>query len=232
MQETQGSDIDSQATVSIPESRCDNYPEYLRDTFGYAYDATDRVPLASRESHLSWLDASSDELESAELDEMNDFVRLGVCRGFLNAGRTDQFVDVTRRLLDTPRDHRAVRYTELPLLVASILGESGRPEDGLDFLRDYDELAETEADRREYLLFRGRLFLQSGRPDEANTAFHQACEISDEPETRLDITAVCAQAEADDVAVTWLDKAESLARNQNDSALLVDIDVWRERLTR
>lgn len=231
MQEPQNPDIDNQSTVSIPESRCDNYPEYLRDTFGYAYDATDRVSLASRESHHSWLDASADELQSAELDEMNDFVRLGVCRGFLNAGHTDQFVQVTRRLLDTPRDHQAVRYPELPLLVASLLGESERPEDGLDFLQDYDDLAEKEADRREYLLFRGRLLLQSGRPDEANTAFHQACEISDEPETRLDITAVCAQAEADNLAADWLEKAESLAKNRNDSALLVDIDIWREQLS-
>lgn len=214
-----------------PDSRCDNYPQYLRDTLGYAYDATDRVSLRSREHHFEWLNAGPDELASADPSTLDDFTLLGLARGWLADDDLDAFIDICDHLLEPPRNHDAVRYPEVALLAGYTLGDHDAPGRGLQYLETHDELFDVARDRREYALLRGRLLLLDDSPQEATSAFQKACDISDEAETRLDIATVCARIDFRDRALAWLDRAEQLADTSGRSALTVDIDVWRERLT-
>lgn len=221
--------IDQQ--TDSPTSRCDNYPQYLRDTLGYAYDATDRVSLRSREHHFEWLNAGPDELDSADPSTLDDFTLLGVARGWLAVDNLNGFTDVVDHLLEPPRNHDAVRYPEVVLLAGYTLGDHDAPDRGLQYLQTHDDLFDLDRDRREYALLEGRLFLQDDSPNEATSSFQNACEINDEAETRLDIATVCARIDARDRALEWLDRAEQLADTSGRSALTVDIDVWRDRLT-
>ncbi len=210
-------------------SRCDNYEQFLEDTYGYAYSARDIVSTDALERHDRLAsEASADELAEINRD-LDDFERLGLARGYLRTGELEAFADELDNLLDSEDVHPAITYSELPLLAAEVLTDHDRFDRALDYLERAIERwpDHSIAARRQ----RALVVLHADGPDAARSHYERLADNHpDDPELRFEFAEDLHAHGHPELARTWLQRARSTAERVGDRALLVDLELLKTRL--
>lgn len=207
----------------------DNYERYLEDEYGYEYGARDILPIRVLESHDRLADDPEAGLADRELDDLGDFERLGLARGFAAAGAFESFADVLDRLLESDAEHEAVRYPELPLLGARIALRHGADERALDWLRRGTERWPDRA--RPARLLRARITLRRGDHERAAELYESVAEDhAADPELAFEIAEDLVAEGFTDWASEWAARSRETAQRVGDTAIEVDLDVLEARI--
>jgi tetratricopeptide (TPR) repeat protein len=217
--------------VSPPESRCDNYTSYLDETYGYAYAARDIVSIQDLERHDALLEGSEPGLDERDPDELDDFLRLGMARGWRRQGRLERFLQVVDVVLNSDDDHPAVDYGEVYLLAARALVDDTRYERALSMLERAIE--RSEYDDREYRQLKGVTLHQMGEHERAAECLDAlADDHPDDVETYYEVAEDFARIGVEDVARRWISRAREVAERLGDRAVEVDLKLLESRLER
>lgn len=158
-------------TPRLQSSIADDYPEVGVEVGAYGALDWDRLPAEKVRRHDALVAASPDEVETADLDGLSDFLRWAVARAALRGDLLDRFLEVARLILSTESDSRSalLDYDGVAIAAARALGLGGRAGDGLDVIDQWlgDERVVGQGARRELRLQRGLLLLRADRADEA-----------------------------------------------------------------
>lgn len=221
----------NEAAETDAKPRCDNYERYLRDEYGYAYNARDVVELQELERHDRCRSAPREVFGEQELAELGDFSLLGLARGMCELDEIEPFVEIVERLVASEDSHPAVVYHEIPLLAGLVLAEDGRHETAIALL---DRGIERWPDARlPALQQKALVLLDAEGADSATELWERIAEQwPDDAELRFEIAEDLWRAERPRLARRWLNEARSTAERVGDDPLLVDIDVLEERLER
>lgn len=204
----------------------DNYPEYLADTYGYAYDADDIVSIAAIRRHEALRRLDAQGLEAVEVASLDDYQRWALGQAYLRHGDLDGFLRIGALLLQSTDDHPALVYREISLRLADTLVEALRIREATSLLGRHlerwpDDLAALQlravidvvADRS-----------QTDRLDALAEAH------ADDPDFFVEVAELLGRLGQEPTAREWLDRAEACATRVGDGAIGVDIALLRDAL--
>lgn len=211
----------------------DAYDEYVDDELGYVYHASEVISAseASRLSEIRLADETQlDELES-RLSPPSDLHRWALAQRRLQLGDPEAFTDHVHRLLEGEMTHPALNYLGIGILLARLYAR----EEHLDPARDVVDRIETvwpELSEELFELLEAKLWLWAGEPAEAHQRFDAVLREFEKPDVDLlfEIAQDFHHNGAPDHARRWLERARHAARQLDDTANLVDIELLQRRL--
>lgn len=108
----------------------DDYPTYVTDELGYAWDAWEIVTSDEMRRHDELLAASADELSQIDPGTLDDLSRWAYARRARELQGEDAFIDVARLVLGSTAEgagtaHPALDYAEVHYAVAASLANVG-----------------------------------------------------------------------------------------------------------
>ena len=220
---------DEDVSSSAPESRCDNYTSYLDETYGYTYGARDIVSLEALEHHDALLAGSEAGLDGRDPDELDDFLRLGMARGWRRQEQIDRCVQVLEVVLNSDDNHPAVDYREVYLLASRTLADKGRYERALSVLERAIDWAERDA--RAFRQLKGLVLHRMGAEDQAGNVLDALSrDRPDDVDMHYEIAEDFAIVGDDEAARRWIDRTRDVADRHGDRAIEVDLDLLEARL--
>lgn len=224
------SDARSPERSGPPESRCDNYDEYLEDTLGYAYGVRDIVPVGTLRSHDRLREDPETHLGDRSLQDLSDLEKLGLARGLKRNNDLDGFASVIEDLIHSDGADPGVDYPEIPLLGALVMHRSEHFRHARAWL---DQAIEKWPDRsRSAKLLKGRVLLNAQGGDAATEHYEALVSAHpDDPELSFEIAEDLAAEGKPELATRWLGRARQTAEDVGDRAILVDIEVLESRLS-
>lgn len=212
-----------------PQAISDNYETYLLDEYGYAYGARDIVPLRTLERHDRLVEHPRATLEDLDRDELDDFERFGLARGFAEREEFEAFATCIDRLLASDDEHEGLQYHELPLYAAIVGLRQGEHDRAATWL---EAAIDRWSDRaRPARLLMARVALD--REDEERAAeIHESLaeDHPEDPELTFEIAEDLAGAGAEARASEWVERTRERARDTGDRAVEVDLNVLASRL--
>ncbi len=206
----------------------DNYPEYLDQAFGYAYEVADVMTQAEIARHEGIVHASADELDALDPSALDDFDRWALARAWRRLGEVERYLDTARLLLASEAEHPVIIYSEISRGVALDLADAGRLDEALEQLRVHLQRWDSDIQARE---LKGIIeFVATG--DDATALEELVAEFPDDAELRLDIAEDLWRFGGIEAARTWVHNARSAAVASDDRAALVDIELLETRIER
>ncbi|QDG49811.1 hypothetical protein FIV42_03370 [Persicimonas caeni] len=204
----------------------DNYPEYLEHEYGYAYEVADVMSQAEIMRHEELLHADTATLEGLELDSLDDFQKWAVARAWRRLGDHERFLDVSKQLLDSQKEHPVVIYSEISRWVAQELAGADKLEDAKDLLTKHLARWDSDVQARELM---GIVEFLTAEGDDS-TLRQLADEYPADAELRYEIAEDLWRFGKHRAAERWLDEARQAAEQSGDEAALVDIELLATRI--
>lgn len=201
----------------------DNYPEYLEDELGYAWDAWDVLPADVIRRHDSIVTASAHELDSIDPAALDDLDRWAYARACRRSGDVDGFLSAARLVVASKEAHHGLQYAEVFIATIGLMATEGLGDEALLHLSEFRE--RWPEDSRAVRLEASVTIRQD--PQKAiDTALTDA---ADDADRLFEIAEDVAQLHPTG-AEQLLQAAESLARGEEATSLLLDIDLLRAEL--
>lgn len=210
--------------------RCDDYEEYLAETRGYSYDARDIVTIETLRRHDALRTDPAEALDDRdlELDDLDDFERLGAARGWLRRDEPTKFWEAIQPVLEEPEDNRAVSYADAHLWVAGVLADAGKYEAAR---RLVGEFADQWPDDPRGRQMEARFLVETDGPEAARKAYEQLVdEFGEEVELLYEIAEDLEAVGATELAREWLERTRERAEELGDRAILVDLELLEQEL--
>jgi hypothetical protein len=211
----------------------DNYPEYIDDEFGYAYEIADRMTQReiARHDELLHADAAAldaldkNELEKNELGELNDLELWATARARRRLGDEARYFAICEALLASDDEHPLIIYPEISRRVAfqrALAGDldPARARLAAHLERWPDDL---QAEQLAAVLD----FLASSDDDAMRRLVER---FPRDAEIRFEIAEDLWRLARPDAAFAWLDEARRVA-TLHDRATLVDVELLAARMS-
>ncbi|MFP4598920.1 MAG: tetratricopeptide repeat protein [Persicimonas sp.] len=206
----------------------DNYPEYVEQVYGYAYEVDDVMSQQALARHDELLRATPDQLEQVDVGSLDDFQLWAVARAWRRQGDFDRFVEFSERLLSSDNQHPVVIYSEISRGLARELAGVGRLQDARERLETH--LQEWEGDVQARQLAGVIDVLEDDEQDNDEQLRRLAREFPSDAELRFEIAEDLWRFGSHQPAEKWLDEAREVARETGDHATLVDIELLADKL--
>lgn len=145
----------------------DDYAEVYMDAATYTAADWDLLDAALVDLHDRILEMSEEQLSVLKPEEFSDDVhRWAFARSHHRLGKKEEFLHITRALLDTPEDKKSdlLSYPDILLEYALTLGEKD-PSGALSAMEEYDVLP--SSDPIESVRYRALILLQDQKDQEA-----------------------------------------------------------------
>ncbi len=203
----------------------DNYPEYLADERGYAWDAWDVLAADVIRRHDAIARASADDLAALDPAGLDDLDRWAFARASRELMDLDGFFDAARLVMASSDEHRGVSYAEVFISAIEALSDAGLGDEASLHLRTFRERwpEDTQAARLS-------VWIAARGPDLATSLEDAIAELMDDAEAMFEIGEDLAAIGASEHALTALDAAAALADTHGLRALLLDIALLRADL--
>lgn len=222
----------------------DNYERYFEESAGYAYDAFDRLSPSLLLEHDRCREATREQLGSLSLEPTSEIGRWAMARAWLDCGQAEQFFTLTRGLLnDRAKDERGhLNYLEILELASLVAIRQEEPHVARELLDQWRASATTPeanaqpepsaqaAQEHESLeRLEARLALAANNEAEAQRRYEALIQARpDDAELAIELAADAASAGQIVLVLSWLDRAEQIAKRTGARAALVDIALMRE----
>lgn len=204
----------------------DNYPEYLEQSYGYAYEVADVLSQAEIARHEKLTHATAAELDGVDLDGLSDLDRWTVARARRRLGQFDRYLEICSKLLDSDQEHPVVVYSEISRWVALDLADAGRLGAARQRLKAHLQRWEGDVQARELI---GIIEFIDADGDDGYLK-ELAAEFPGDAELRFEIAEDLWRFGRVEAANDWVNQARRAAEASGDRAALVDIELLAERI--
>lgn len=204
----------------------DNYPEYVEDVRGYAWDAWDVLPADVIRRHDAIQDASPTELTALDPAGLDDLDRWAYARASRAAGDVDGFLEAARLVLASKEDHRGLSYVDVHVSAIEALASAGHVDEASLHLATFR--SRWPDDRRATRL---AVWIAARGPDLDAAITDALSEAANDGDLLYEISEDLAAAGASAEALAVLAKAEGVATSEGRRALMLDIALLRDQLT-
>lgn len=207
----------------------DDYPEFLDDQLGYAWDAWDVLGSDEIRRHDAIAASTAEELAGLDPEAMDDLDRWAFARAARRLGDADAFLRATRLLLDPKGTHRGLEYREIFAVAVQVLGEQGAFEEAELHLQVMSESWPHDTDV-ERLSARVAFLSDPARGTQAFSSL--LARWSDQPELLFEVATDLVALGDRTFAETALQACVEAAQATGEEAALVDVALLREELSR
>ncbi len=204
----------------------DDYTELHLEDATYADFDWDTLDPEITARHDAILDMSPEELDAIDPEVLDDFQRWAAARAWLGHDNPTHFIELTRRILDTPPADRSklLSYPDLMLALARALAAEGQTPRAMVLLDEYGR--QEGADPLELARHRGLLMLEDGRGDEGLKILLDAIKANaaDEPEIGLHFAQDLLDLGHKPQARALLEATREIAAARADAELLREVE--------
>ena len=196
----------------------DDYPDYLDDERGYAWDAWDVLPADVIARHDAIAAGSADDLDALDPAGLDDLDLWAYARVWRKLGKQDEFLDAVRLLLASKDEHRGLRYADVWVEAIESLSRAGACDEAALHLRSFRERWPTDsrADR-----LQAWIAVHDGRAEDG--AREAVATIVDDAELLFEVAEDYVRLGQD--AALLIARCRELAEQQGRTALVLDIDL-------
>lgn len=206
----------------------DNYPEYLDDELGYAWDAWDILPADVIRRHDALVAATQSELADIDPAGLDDLDRWAYARACRRAGDIDGFLEAARLVLASEQGHRGLNYPDVYVATIQAMARAERIDEANLHLEQLRERWPEDTRSVRLAVFVASVWDVASAREALNDAIehHQ-----DDAELLFEIAEDLHVTERPELCREALLAVEAAAERTGATAVLVDVTVFREKLT-
>jgi len=199
----------------------DDYPGYVDDTTGYAWDAWDTVTARAMRRHDDLLASSVEELEALDLEALDDLQRLAASRAWRAHDYEEESLDALGRIARSDMEHPAIRYDEVRAhLVERELRRGALTRAG----QALGELAQRDPEHHMLWRLEALHTALGGDSQKASELIREGLrERPDDPELRYDVAKELADFGYTGWSKAYLKQARLVAERTGKRSVLVDV---------
>jgi hypothetical protein len=205
----------------------DNYLEYVDDERGYTWDAWDVLSADVIRRHDDVLRSSAEELAALDPAGLDDLDRLAYGRASRRHGDLDGFLDAGRLILASGRNHRGVDYRGVYAAVIETLARQTAFDEARLL---HEEMGDRWPDDEEVDRLQVWIALHFDEASAAAAIEDVLSRRGRDPELIFELCEDALTAGRAELASQLLARTEAVAREENLSAILVDVELLREKL--
>ncbi len=205
----------------------DNYPDYVDDERGYAWDVWDVLAADVMRRHDDVLNSSPEALGRLDPGGLDDLDRWAYARASRRHGDLEGFLDAGRLIVASERGHRGIDYRGVFATIIETLAREGATDEARLL---HEEMANRWPGNDEVERLHVFIALQFDEEHALEAVDGVLERRPDDAELFFELSEDAHHAGRPALAGELLRHAEESARRQGHTAILVDIELFKKQL--
>lgn len=219
---------DTNATQSTESEEVTDYA-HMAEELGYKMCDWSRLDDAEIDRHDAVLDWEPDQLRSLDLGEESDLIKWAAAQAWGDLDDDGMFQEIALSIVHSREPHPAVDYAEIAVELTNDLILEGEWERAVELLDHLDRLVPEDTSVRQR--YEATIMILKGDTDAGLAAMQALLDnAGDDAGLVLAVAEDLIACDLIDEARPVLDKAEELARTDNDQGMIEDVMEARDFL--